>query len=295
MSSQDKERLLEEAADLYLRLKEDPKNEVLRRELERFLARGPKAAKAFADIEESWAVTGGRPRPINPVLAVLGIGLLCLGALGFDRSRIYLTADHIAPHQPLSVELASGDFAVLDATSAITDETQGATRHVGLLRGAIYVDVTPRSEPFVVTAGDVSVEVVGTTFEVARYRNTVQVKVESGQVLVEREGQQARLSAGESLTWEDDSYSIRPVEESNVASWRSAQIVVDGQSFAQVAEILDRRIPGPVVIMDRELSASPVSGTFDLSRPLVSLRNLAASHGGMVISTPPVSTLVIGR
>lgn len=295
MSSHDTERLLEDAADLYLRLRENPEDPDIRRELESFLARGPKAAKAYADIEETWAVTGGRRRRTNPLPVVIGIGLLCLGAFGYDRSRISLTADYIAAKQPLDVALASGDTALLDATSALVDETDGATRHVELLRGAAYFDVAPQPVPFVVTVRDVRVEVVGTTFEVARYRDTVQVSVESGVVAVEWAGQETRLSAGESLTWDNDTHRIDAVEARNVASWRGTQVVMDGQTFSQVAEILDRRIPGPVVIMDRSLRTAPVSGTLDLSRPLASLRNLAASYGGTVVSTQPISTLIIGR
>jgi len=96
--------------------------------------------------------------------------------------------------------LSYGDVHLtLDADSAVVmDHAKGAL----LERGAAWFAVAPRADraPFVVTAGDTVVRVVGTRFRVARYGEDATVQVEHGTVEVQFRGATTRVGSGEEWT-----------------------------------------------------------------------------------------------
>jgi hypothetical protein len=97
----------------------------------------------------------------------------------------------------------------LDADSAVVmDRLKGAV----LERGAAWFAVAPRGDraPFVVTAGDAVVRVVGTKFRVARSGDDATVQVEHGTVEVLFRGATTRVGSGEQWT------SRQPSEVSGV-------------------------------------------------------------------------------
>lgn len=295
MSNHHKERLLKEASDLFLRYRQDPRDRDAIQARDTFIARGDAERRAWAQIEDAWTVTGGKRKPKPRTLPVIiAVGFLVLGYVMSDPLRIYVQADHIADDTPLEVTLSSGDVAVLDATTALIDDSAGDVRRVKLLRGAGYFEVDQVGIPFVVTLDDVSVEVLGTAFEVARIDEAVQVAVFEGRVAVEKAGQRIEVLPGERLVWDDGEPELDRVDVSDVASWRRGRLVADGMTFGQVADVLDRRIPGQIVITNRRLRNVPMTGTLDVNRPMVSLRNLASGLGASVISSGPLGTVVYG-
>lgn len=95
--------------------------------------------------------------------------------------------------------------AVVDAGSdtsvEVKQEPNGTTTLV-LARGSVDCDVLPRPNraPFRVIAGDVTVEVVGTRFEVSRVDEITRVDVARGKVKVHGNGEQRFVVAGQSWT-----------------------------------------------------------------------------------------------
>jgi hypothetical protein len=95
--------------------------------------------------------------------------------------------------------------AVIDAgsdTSVEVKQDQNGTTTLFLARGSVDCDVMPRPNraPFRVISGDVTVEVVGTRFEVSRLGTVTRVDVARGKVKVHGNGEQRLLGAGQSWT-----------------------------------------------------------------------------------------------
>src|SRR5262245_32468288 len=90
------------------------------------------------------------------------------------------------------------DVAAQSALVVSGDDERG--RLVVLDRGAVTCEVAPRlgRPPFVVQAGDVRVQVIGTRFVVARKDDGATVTVEHGTVEVSSPGGHAFVHAGES-------------------------------------------------------------------------------------------------
>jgi len=98
---------------------------------------------------------------------------------------------------------------------------------VSLERGHVDFGVPPREgrPPFVVQAGDVRVEVVGTRFSVSREGDQVTVEVREGVVRVTRGAEATRVAAGE--RWPADEAQPAPPPEPARAEERLAEAEVD--------------------------------------------------------------------
>ena len=130
-------------------------------------------------------------------------------------SVVFLVSREAPPAQPSSPSLVvtpaggSSRFTVGDAvidagsdTSVEVKQDANGTTTLTLARGSVDCDVMPRPNraPFRVVSGDVTVEVVGTRFEVSRLGEITRVDVARGKVKVHGKGEQRFVSAGQSWT-----------------------------------------------------------------------------------------------
>lgn len=288
-------KLIRQATDIFLRLRDDPDNPTLQQERDDFLARGEAERAAYAKMLQVWKVTdpGKKPGP-STLSAVLVAGLLAAsGYAAYDPLRILLLADVSTGYQTITTQLASGDQVVLDATSAIADDTDSATRSVVLLRGAAFFDVEVSDVPFVVQAGDLRVEVTGTAFEVGYFDDGGVVSVTEGSVEVSIGGQSWQLEVGEQLIWDSETEAqLKAIDTANAASWREDTLVSEDMTFAQIAAVLDRRLPGGILITHERLAQTPIVGTFDLANPSSSLDLLTELTGSSTTQVPFVVTVI---
>ncbi|MEM9140612.1 MAG: FecR domain-containing protein [Pseudomonadota bacterium] len=292
MGEQSNEEILERAVQLFLRLRDAPDDQDLIKQRDMFLASGAAERAAFAKAENAWRATRPKRRSAGLrsflLLAMLGAATYAF----YGDVRVLLLADLRTASLTESASLASGDDVTLDARSALIDNTDGPIRAVTLLDGAAFFDVERDEHRFIVSAGALDIEVIGTAFETALIDGGVIVTVASGVVEVRSNADTWQLQPGDRLTWTGDGANVDSVDQRAVASWREGQLVVQGMTFRQVADIIDRRLPGPVVILDEDLARSRVVGTFDLGDPELALRSLAAIRGAEVTSVTPLATFI---
>ena len=260
--------LLDEAADLFLRLRQSPDDPTLLQQRDRFLARGAAEQAAYGQIADAWTVTGGKKRS-KPILPLVLIGFLGLSLWSSaPDARVLWVADHMTARQPQEITLSSGDIAHLDAQTAIEDNSDEVRRDINLLRGAGYFEITPDSRPFSVTIGGLTVTALGTEFETAFIEDAIHVAVFEGRVSVSYENVAREVGAGAKLVWSATGGSaIAPATLHDIAPWRNDALVVDGMTFAEVAAILERRLRGSVRVIGQDLAKRQVTGRYDLSRP----------------------------
>jgi hypothetical protein len=176
----------------------------------------------------------------------LWIGLPALAAAAAIALFVigpWRTSEPIADGQPArlvsgsSPSSASFDDAhiTLDANSAVVVSRDVRAPSALLERGGAWFSVAPRAgrAPFIVTAGDTIVRVVGTRFRVTRADERVSVEVEHGVVEVQFRGAKIAVSAGE--RW----HSEKPTE---VGTTRTA-----GAEPPPTMASPDRPLPAPLV------------------------------------------------
>ncbi|MEM8793932.1 MAG: FecR domain-containing protein [Pseudomonadota bacterium] len=296
-SDPDHSRRIEEAAYIFERLDENPDDLQAQRDRDAFLARGEAEREAYNQVAKAVqaAKLALKPKPKGPpsVSILVFIIVSALLYVLYQPVSIYLLADEKTRFETRSIMLASGDIAILDASSAVIDNSAADIRHVTLLQGAVYFDVQEDSRPFVVAADDVSVEVLGTEFEVAMLDDQLLVGVSVGEVIVRIKERIWRLEAGDQFRWSDDGIpSLERGDIKTVGAWREDLILAEGMTFGEVIAMIDRRLPGPVIVVSADLANREAAGRFNLSSPIDALRAVAATTGGTVRSASPFVTIV---
>jgi len=194
-----------------------------------------------------------------------------------------LRADHVsAPGEIRTVTLADQSQVTLDADSAIVVDFSHGQRRVKLIRGAAFFSVTHTGDPFVVAAEQGEARVLGTQFEVRRQPHGAQVTVLSGRVAVtaDEHGQQQILTAGQQVAYADGTAEkLHAVDSEAQLAWRQGWLTYYKTTLADVVEDLRRYYPGRIVLLNDELAARKVSGSFPSKDPQAVLNSLQGVLG----------------
>lgn len=291
----DEEQLTREAARIFLSLRKDPSNQKALEARETFLSRGPIQRDIYASMDRAAAFAERRIKSSKTkryAFALLGVLLASL-LLGFDAARVAWLADYRTRDAMQTVRLPTGDIVTLDVGSALTDETDVTKRHVSLLQGAAFFEVSQGSREFLVKSGPVTVTVTGTAFDVSTSDGATTVTVAEGSVRVSDGVGSWQLTAGQRLSLDGARRAeVLEIDESDAAGWRTDQLLTNGMRFGQVADILDRRIPGKVLVLSGSLADTRISGVVDVTDPIAALKTLAATRNARVIAAPYVTFVV---
>lgn len=213
------------------------------------------------------------------LVMMVGVGL------GWQPQRWLddLGADYVsAPGQVRTVTLADESQLTLDADSAIAVHFAKGERHVQLRRGAAFFQVTHTGEPFVVDGGKGETRVLGTQFEVRLQPSGAQVTVLSGRVGVKAGAElpQQILTAGQQVRY-DQTRTTAPqaVDSENQLAWRQGWLNYYRTPLADVINDLSRYYPGRIVVLNDELGARKVSGSFPSKDPVAVLAALKSVVG----------------
>jgi transmembrane sensor len=174
----------------------------------------------------------------------------------------------------------------VDADSSVQAHFARGRREIDLQRGEIFLDVThDATQPFVVKAGDKSIVVTGTQFDVDYYPNarTVSVAVVEGTINVtgyEADGGSAtqKITAGQVVLFP---YSGPPVREkmtaNQAAAWRDKRLYFEDAKLSDVLSKVNRYSSKPITSATPDIGDLTLSGAFnagDIQTLLSSLREL---------------------
>lgn len=207
-----------------------------------------------------------------------------------------LGADYVsAPGEIRTVTLADQSQVTLDADSAIAVDFTRGERRVQLRRGAGFFSVTHTGEPFVVAAEKGQARVLGTQFEVRLQPHGAQVTVLSGRVGVTADNhtEQQILTAGQQVAYgEGSADKLQAVDSEAQLAWRQGWLNYYKAPLADVVEDLRRYYPGRIVLLNDELAARRISGSFPGKDPQAVLSSL---QGVMGFEQHSVGPLIILR
>lgn len=313
------DRAREEAAAWRARLDAPDCSLLERDEFERWKSASPLNAQAFAAVEalsrrllqqvtidsrlkaladSAYAlgaadtrVVARAPRRRRAVLAMAAsVALAAVGVqlLRISPEAVIDEAEHATgPRQRQDVALADGSLVQLDADSVIKVRFTGRERRIDLERGrAVFEVAHDASKPFIVSVGGEEVKALGTRFQVQLQRQSVDVVLMQGSVLVSdssqlAEGQQ-RLVPGQGLSMQAgspaSSWLRRDVDLQVATSWARGRLLFRSTELADALVEINRYSTRPVVLGDPGLAGLPVSGNF-----LVGESDLAVSAFAAVL------------
>jgi len=192
-----------------------------------------------------------------------------------------------------TVSLADGSQVVLAPETAIRVKFEAGKRHVTLLNGEAFFEVTHNPDrPFQVRSDAVNVTVLGTGFDVSDNIGSTTVSVAHGLVQVDnmrvqpaisellKSGQSARVGWAGGVKRHD-------VSKGDIAPWRRNQLIAQDQPLGEVVDQLRRYYSGKIVVTSNELSMHPVTGVYNLHNPVAALRGIARAQNATVREITP--------
>lgn len=191
---------------------------------------------------------------------VILVSLISL--LLFRKSETQLTANN----KVITETLPDGSVVTLNKNSSLTYSSSilGKKRRVELAKGEVFFNVKPdKSKPFIISSGEVSVEVVGTSFNVKHKGSTTEVIVETGIVKVSEGSETVVLHAGDKVFV--DSQQRLQVEKSTDQLhnyYRSNIFVANNTPLWRVVEILNEAYNARIIIENPELRQLTLTTTF---------------------------------
>lgn len=192
--------------------------------------------------------------------------------------------------QMTSVALADGSIVEANTATHIRIRFDPLKRNVRLLEGEANFRVQPqRWRPFTVSTSDLSVQAVGTVFDVAELPHEARVIVSEGRVRVDTPAGRANgLVAGQKLVYNRSSNatSLLRAKPYQDLAWRERRIRIDGKPLSELLTELARYSTTRIELADPELGNLSISGDFDpldpdsFARAVAKLHSLAVSEPG---------------
>lgn len=168
--------------------------------------------------------------------------------------------------------LPDGSIITLNQHSNITytDNFNKDYREVKL-QGEAYFKVKPdKSKPFIVKAGKLNVEVVGTAFYIKNLQDTttIEVIVESGIVKLYDSNNQSEsisLKAGESAKFNTETSKIKKDTnlDTNSIAWKTKNFVFEEASFERIINTLNTCYNSQIIITNEKLKKCLVTVSFN--------------------------------
>lgn len=183
---------------------------------------------------------------------------------GADTTQTFASA--IAAQR--SVTLEDGTRVTLGGATRLSTHFSRGRREVELTDGEAYFEVVhDAGRPFEVRAGNVTIEDIGTAFNVRRTGKYVTVAMAEGRVRVADSTGGAHNSleavAGQSVIY-DPSHSAMNLISSDpatAAAWRQARLEFDNEPLSVVVANINRYRMQPLHIADADLKALTFTGT----------------------------------
>ena len=272
----------------------DPSVDLLER-WEAWMASDPAHARAFAELNALSEMVAGAsgtdrqalieefaPRRAPPArrrwlaAAVLAMAVLGgwwahqVGRESGDAARQYASA----VGENRDITLADGTVVQLGAASKLVTRYAADRRQIDLRGGEAFFTVThDGSRPFVVAAGPLRIEDLGTAFNVRRTGKRVSVAVTEGHVRLSLAGAAGQLQsqssgrldlvAGQRAEYDPDSgaLSVSEVSAEHAAAWRDHRLEFVNEPLAIVIANVNRYSHQPVQFADPRVGRLMFTGT----------------------------------
>jgi transmembrane sensor len=228
-----------------------------------------------------------RPAWRLPAMAALAATLVVAVGLGLS----WHAAPPVVPPEPeqvlsngqqmpREVALADGTHITLDSHTQMHLAANG--RQVRLDYGRAFFNVRhDEARPFSVSTGDMTVNDIGTRFEVRREESAIAVTLVEGKVRVARGGVSTDMVPGSRLTLKDGRQSVVMLDAGRKTLWQSGMISADDVPVRDIVAQYNRYLAHPLVLRDPAMGALRISGEFRLDDPqgfLDAMTAMGAAH-----------------
>ena len=284
-----KDSLIEQAARFRARLADAPGDEALRQRIEAWRAQEPAHAQAYEEAERLWALMGSAGARVAaryrlrawalPSAGIAAALVLMLTMPALERGWQDLRSDAVADiGERRTVTLADGSQVTLDSDTALAFSLDDKGRQVRMFRGEAFFSVThDPAHPFRIQAGDATVTVLGTRFNVRMDGTRTRVTVEHGRVRLEGPSGQRILTDETQGIYDASRVFAEPAVSADQTAWRHGRAVYYDAPLGEVVADLNRYRRGAIYLARSDLRERRVTGAFRTDTPDQTLGAIRAS------------------
>ncbi len=248
---------------------------------------------ADIDIEQAWrrverATTKkffiGRKPFLRVAAAILFLMLATFVLYQSTSSKLQRFAANDRIHD---VVLDDGSQITLNRDAEITyDPSDENLRKVALEGGAFFDVARDEAKPFIISAAELEIEVLGTSFYIDARKDArfLEVIVESGRVAVRYSGEELIISKDEKIILDkvDKNFIRKKNEDANFKSIVTGQLVFDDTPLSQVTAALNRHYGSNVLVTNNAAHSCRLTATYE-NKSLESVLNIIESSLGIRI------------
>ena len=208
-------------------------------------------------------------------------------AIPVESTKLALT-EIISPNgSKTQLRLADGTIVWLNSGSQLlyNDAFGKENRNIELI-GEAYLNVAHNEQvPLILKVGGLDIKVLGTKFNVNAYpeANDVKVSLLEGSVSMSTDNgiDPAILKPMETGIYQTSSLqiSVKPGLSSNALSWMKNELIFTGETFEEIARILERRFDVKINIQNETLQKRCFGGDFGDGYSIEQILNIMAVNG----------------
>ncbi|MNJ19901.1 fec operon regulator FecR [compost metagenome] len=209
-----------------------------------------------------------RRRFLHQALAAcVAVAAVGLGWFGWQHHQLNFQDQlHTALGERRQLSLPDGSELELNGRTELKVDFSAGVRRIELTAGEVMFNVAHDTDrPFVVSAGNGTVTVTGTRFDVRLDPTRTRVAVEQGSVKVQgRDASHALLTAGLGSQVDAQGKVAEPyaVDAAALTAWRKGKLVFNDAPLSEVVEEVSRYRAQPLRVAPGKVAALRLSSTF---------------------------------
>jgi ferric-dicitrate binding protein FerR (iron transport regulator) len=221
--------------------------------------------KTFAKQDKGRLIRGRFRAAKIAATIIVCLGLATLSYLVWDKTS--QTPVTVASNEQTTDKiLPDGSEVTLNKKSSIVyaRKFNGDVRKVSL-KGEAFFKVTPdKSKPFVIDVDDMTVTVVGTSFNIKEMGDSIEVSVESGIVKVEKNNRSILLRPNEKVIVSNSDSIMKPhkIKGKLYNYYVTHEFVCDNTPLWKLVEVLNEAYGSHIEIANDDLRGLPLTATF---------------------------------
>jgi transmembrane sensor len=198
--------------------------------------------------------------------------LVCVAIAGYfmvDRSKKVNWMVIVAANgESKKILLSDSSIVYLNAGSQVRfpERFEGHNREIFLSGEAFFEARHNANDPLIVRSGAVSTTVLGTSFNIAAYKEdpAISVAVRSGRVQVSSRGAgSVVLIPGQQLTYTGMANHVRSIDTAAIAGWKNNYLVFTNSSLQEIITILEKKYNVPIAASPADALQGRYSVVFD--------------------------------
>lgn len=220
-----------------------------------------------SDIEQFNMPPNKRPQPMWTLAACIAFLMISITSYQFwpqdTQQPPYKVQYQSSRGEQFDIELPDGSQISLDAQTTLALAFDTNKRFNNLTHGRVLFDVAQDPQrPFIITANESKITVLGTRFSVDNKPNRTRISVEHGRVKVQNKQQVIELVQGQQAIIDAQGLNIKNMDPHLIGAWRNGRLIFDNTKLSDVFAEFTRYHDTHFNFTNDSIKELKLSGTF---------------------------------